>query len=579
MRVYRVADGKQLFAAEMPVSGYEAWIEFHPTGDYLLVTEAYSADPTVYRLDVPTGRKTRLFDVGALQDPSATALSHDGSRLATVNYDRVIKIRETTDWKVVAECHDGIETAAPLAFCPGHSDRLASGGERCVRVWDTDSGGVWDTNSGKEVARLTGHIEDVAAAQFTPDGMHIISIDEAGVFRIGRSDRGEASTRWDDVFPPLGSDSIVGAGDAAALHPTKGHLVARVSTLKPLELFDLDAGRTVKTIGESEMREHLSAVVKAAGLVPPESLQALYEMVRTTPELKKKLGSSGGLAVVFAPDGLSVAASLGDGQVRVWELDAGEQLLTFPIKSTITSMAYAPDGSRIVTGGEDGSLAMYDVRDGKQLSQWQGHDSPVQTVLANPGGRRFASQDWDGDIKTWELASGRQHLSLPWFGDRERPMDSIRGPSASPLRNGLLGYLESTANMCFSPDGKVIASPDYGAKGSEACFLIRDAETGRVLRRLGIPDGSPDAICFSPHGNRIATSKRVGGVQIWDADTGTELLSFDPVLLGDSARAFLGGLTGEYAVIHFGADGRRLIDVSSWGDISTWYGGPRLDSP
>ena len=114
----------------------------------------------------------------------------------------------------------------------------------------------------------------------------------------------------------------------------------------------------------------------------------------------------------------------------------------------------------------------------------------------------------------------------------------------------------SVSSVCFSPDGKRLASAGYDMEGSDTTVLISDALTGKHL--LTIIDDSDEiiSICFSPDGKWIAVGgeKRRQGVndnlKIWDVETGKELVT-------------LQGHSGKVTSVCFSPDGKRIAASSN----------------
>src|SRR5436309_1530473 len=77
----------------------------------------------------------------------------------------------------------------------------------------------------------------------------------------------------------------------------------------------------------------------------------------------------------------------------------------------------------------------------------------VFSVAFSPDGRTLAAGSWDGVVRLWEVATGKE---LHHFGEQQTPVRSV----------------------AFSPDGEIVAC---GGKGS---IVLRDAATAKELRRL-----------------------------------------------------------------------------------------------
>jgi WD40 repeat protein len=108
-----------------------------------------------------------------------------------------------------------------------------------------------------------------------------------------------------------------------------------------------------------------------------------------------------------------------------------------------------------------------------------------------------------------------------------------------------LGHTAMVTGVCFSPDGKRLASagPDGTAK-------VWDAKTGKeVLTFIGLKKGGIFGVCFSPDGKRLALAG-FGTMKVWDVKTRKEVL-------------LLRGQNNGVASVCFSRDGKRLASASN----------------
>jgi WD40 repeat protein len=72
------------------------------------------------------------------------------------------------------------ESGKELATLSGHSDGVMSAsfspdGRRVVTASDDNTAKIWDAESGKELATLSGHSDVVMSASFSPDGRRVVT--------------------------------------------------------------------------------------------------------------------------------------------------------------------------------------------------------------------------------------------------------------------------------------------------------------------------------------------------------------------------------------------------------------------
>ena len=241
-------------------------------------------------------------------------------------------------------------------------------------------------------------------------------------------------------------------------------------------------------------------------------------------------------AVAYTPDGRTIVTTGADNALRLWNADTGAALNPNPAHTAFpTSLAVSPDGRVIVTGGDADRIQLWDAHSGRLLKSAQVTDNSTGTV----NDVRF---DRSGK---WFAALAHDKLAI-----YDTDTFTLRRPLIDATSNGAAGF-----QIALSPDGHMIA-----AGGNNLRLL--DSDSGNEIRTITLgasrAGSYATAVTFSPDGDRIATGRGDGAIQLWDAHTGTQI---GPTLTGQT-----GGPTG----IAFSPDGRQLATTSIDGTLRLW---------
>jgi sugar lactone lactonase YvrE/tRNA A-37 threonylcarbamoyl transferase component Bud32 len=194
--------------------------------------------------------------------------------------------------------------------------------------------------------------------------------------------------------------------------------------------------------------------------------------------------------MAFSPDGrrlVSASVTLEElGEVKLWDADTGQELRTLTGHTDqVTRMAFSPDGQSLaLTSGIEVKVWNPTRRELRSLQ----HTDRVLCVAYSPDGRFLASAGWNGTVKLWDAATGRE------------------------LRT-FTGHTEAVTSVTFSPDGQRLAS----ASGGDGMLKVWDTATGRqVLTLKHAKNEAERLVGFSPNGH-LLVSIDLQKVRIWDA--------------------------------------------------------------
>jgi WD40 repeat protein len=259
------------------------------------------------------------------------------------------------------------------AFSP--DGRLATGGaDNVIRLWGpvgspfavTLTGAGDRVRSGAPVAILAGHEGSVRGVAFSPDGLTLASVAY------------DASLRLWNAFD--GSVRGVAAIDGA----TGLNAVA----------FSPD-GKTVAVAGSSGVR-----LVSVADLTRRTALAGTRGSVH---------------AVAFSPDGKTLAAACEDRTVRLWDASTGRETGTLTgAAAGLMSVAFSADGRTIAAGDRDGAVRTWDVATGRETAVLRGHEGAVRGVAF--AGETPVSVGLDKTLRGWDLSAGRESFKIAAHG-------------------------------------------------------------------------------------------------------------------------------------------------------------------
>lgn len=158
----------------------------------------------------------------------------------------------------------------------------------------------------------------------------------------------------------------------------------------------------------------------------------------------------------------------------------------------VNCVAFSPDGKMVVSGSWDGTLRSWEVATGKELHCFQGHRSAVMSLNISKDGKTLASISQDFTVRLWDLGTGKEL----------RKLDAPRG-----------GYYD----LSFSPDGQTLASCGQN-------LTIWETKTYRKLHEFELNiQGWFTCLAFSPDGKTLVIGSEHGVIRFWDTTTWKEV--------------------------------------------------------
>lgn len=316
---------------------------------------------------------------------------------------------------------------------------------------------LWDLDSGRQLQKFEGHVQEITAVAFLPNGKRILT-------GAGR--------------PALGPDMP--------------------AITEPIRLLEVETGREIRRFeGHTAYVEQLEvsadgsrfvAVAGGARVWDTNTGQLLCVIrgiwLNTRPSVRFDL--SGTKLVGFVA---------GRGRsVKIWDASTGAELATMACDSgTFEWVEFSPDGNRVLTSSSVGAVRIFDWRSGKELQSFVGHATGVIQASFFADGQKMIIASSDMSVRVWDVNTGKElkRLDQPGAidrillsGDGKRLLSRWRGTGMSlwNVESGKLirhfspigamsfvGFLPATQSILIGQGGK-----------PETLF---DGATGEVIRQ------------------------------------------------------------------------------------------------
>lgn len=198
----------------------------------------------------------------------------------------------------------------------------------------------------------------------------------------------------------------------------------------------------------------------------------------------------------ITPDGRTIISASSDGVVQVWDLAAGQELLSFKVgQPGLEVMALSPDGSVVATAGRRGSVSLWAWQTPEAPREFSGGPDMATSAAFSPDGKLLACAGSDkGGVRVWDVATGKL-------------LHGLGAPDGS----------DYWRRIAFSPDGKLLCATSHRYQA----IFVWDVATGEELRRLEGKPVSQDWLAISPDSQWIAAAPFAGTViRVWNLQSG-----------------------------------------------------------
>ena len=434
--------------------------------------------------DLQSGQSQEIAVAEAPQSASVD-VSPDGRLLVIGNWNEQIVLWDVESQRVVRS----LPQRRPLQV------RFSPDGNLIAAASNTNDYAIylWDTHSGKQIDRLSGHSRTVWCLRFRSDGKELVSGSEDQSIRV-----------WDLRQRHQPQQYIYGQGEIPGMAISSNRRWLAFGTRTgTANVWDVAAAKPA--IQLQRPSSHVNGVamhpdrdVVAFGFADLPSEDAglgriqLYQLPSGDPirEMPDVSGSCSDLA--FSPDGRLLGAAylyrenIDLHQLQVWDTQTWRSWKA-PSSSSeaVNAIAFSPDSRRVVTCGDDRRVRLWNALTGEALAASHPLSAPAVSVAYAPGGAHVA-------VGTWPR------------GQFANAATEVRLLNAESLetQHVMLGHTGGAYGLGFSPDGSVLAS---GAAGG--LVKLWDLRTYTELATLRAPGtGWVFEVEFSSDGRSLFAS-------------------------------------------------------------------------
>ncbi len=529
----------------------------------------------------------------------SVAMSADGRALAATGFDGVVRlwdpVKARISWKLEKEQRI---FGSGLALSRDGKALAIRGNDQVIRLYDGASG--------KEIRRLgqppvPGQPQRLffmgggaGLLAFMPDGKSLVS---AGMEMQNNqftqlvlfldAETGKELRRIKAEQNNFGVTGLALAPNGQALAWTTGDGTIR--------LYDTQSGKEVRKIAQQQPGAYIHSPVFS----PDSKLLATRHMNSTAivlwdvekgTELRRLGraplanaagqvvfftgygGAGGSHTVAFSADGKVLAEASGN-TIRMWTVADGKEILPASgHQGGVTQTAVSPDGKVLTSYGADGNIRRWELATGKELGRFSVPAGTASVALSRDG--QLAAGSSGNVVRLWDVALGKE-------------IRAIQVPVAQQGFIAVAGFGGGGSGLALSPDSKLVAVRSFDqivhvfetASGKEVRTLSEqqpnNAANGAVVFIGGGNFGQASPMAISSDGALLAFSgaaapfAQAGGgvvmnpgqagnvIRLWGLAPGGQLRKFDA-----QQRALL--------ALTFTPDCRNLVSANADNTISLW---------
>lgn len=437
-------------------------------------TYAARFSPDGQRLAVTQRRIVSLFDATSLEylfsleehpeNVLDIAWSPDGTRLVTACTDRFARIFDMEGGELLHTMHHETSWLHSTAWSADGETVVTGGNESEIRFWNPEDGSL------RQI--LIGHPR-VFHLRFSPDGRHLLTVSPRALqlwdvnalphpdgIIVLRTDEDSTAAEADELLvarsSPLEREGAWAGFDWAYRRSTdrsgrrifksadtrvavdsfytavepNGHRALHIDHIELTAVVeDTRTGEIVaQWPGDEQLvfarwspdGEHLAVITKGGifALHDKETLERRVVLGEPSP-IDHIVNARLVGTLAFDHESRRVVTGRREGAVQVWSVEDGSLIHDLGIADSggIFAVAFSPDGTLVAAGGRAARTTVWNAQTAEQIARLVGHQEYIIDLAIHPDNTRIATASHDNSVKLWELARGREIMTVHHFPD------------------------------------------------------------------------------------------------------------------------------------------------------------------